>query len=58
MDFIRYTQQLKKDPTLRMMKRMKNRKIIQNCSRQVSKIIEELEKIEALRRRVIDWLSD
>ena len=27
-NFIRYTQQLKKDPTLQMMKRMENRKII------------------------------
>ena len=57
-NFIRYTPQLKKDPTLRMMKRMENRKIIRNCSRQLSKIIKELEKIEAPRRRVIDWLSD
>ena len=55
---IRYKQQLNKDSTLRRIKRIENRKIIQNCSRQLSKIIKELEKIEAPRRRVIDWLSD
>ena len=49
---------LKKDSTLQMIKIMENRKIIRNCSRQLSKIIKELEKIEAPRKRVIDWLSD
>ena len=34
-----------------MMKRIKNSKIIQNCSRQLSKIIKKLEKIEAPRKK-------
>ena len=38
---IRYKQQLNKDSTLRIVKRMENRKIIQNCSGQLSKIIKE-----------------
>ena len=58
MNYIRYKQQLNKDSNLRMIKRMENRKIIRNCSKQLSKIIKELEEIEAPRKRVIDWLSD
>ena len=57
-NYIRYKRQLNKDSNLRMIKRMENRKIIRNCSKQLSKIIKELEKIEAPRKRVIDWLSD
>ena len=58
MNYIRYKRQLNKDSNLRMIKRMENRKIIRNCSKQLSKIIKELEEIEAPRKRVIDWLSD
>ena len=58
MNYIRYKRQLNKDSNLRMIKRMENRKIIRNCSKQLTKIIKELEEIEAPRKRVIDWLSD
>ena len=36
----------------------KKLKIIQDCSRRLSKINKELEKIEAPKRRMIDWLGD
>jgi len=60
MDYIRYVPQLKKMKywkkyALRMEKKLN---IIQDCSRRLSKINKELEKIEAPKRRMIDWLGD